>query len=492
MRGTVRRLFALCLVLLPSAPILATWREASTEKFIVYSDGSQRSLVEFTERVDEFDQVLRIMTGYKGEPSPVKVRIYLVKGQPVVRQLDRYHRPTIGGFYHVALSGGIGVVNRTRAIERRQLDGETALCHEYTHHFMAQYFPIAYPRWYQEGVAELFSNIEFLGNNRVRVGRAAKYRLSGLFETRWIGTGRLMDDAGAKLSGDEAAGFQAQSWLLAHYLFDTPERMSRMYQYLLLRNEGVGHVEALQKAFGLSDSQFDAELRAYFSHEKVGVIELTSLVLVTPRVSVRELPPSADALLLSDLRMDLGISDEETQKLLEDIRVKARRFADEDARLTLARAEARYGEAGRAVELLRTLADQDPPSRGALLELALLRLSSKQDDEGERLASDREARTLALRANRLVPSDPQALYLFYESFIHEPNGPTQNALDGLEEAYQNLPQQREVAASLVYELLRRHDTERAVGILRPIAYAPHGGKASEWAQARLKEIQERR
>src|SRR5690348_11306463 len=115
-------------LLVLSTPALATWREASTEKFIVYSDGSEKDLVEFTERVDKFDQVLRVITGFKGEPSPVKVRIYLVDKEQTVRELYPWHIPNIAGFYHASISGGIGVAERTRAFREGQLDGETVLC----------------------------------------------------------------------------------------------------------------------------------------------------------------------------------------------------------------------------------------------------------------------------------------------------------------------------------------------------------------------------
>jgi hypothetical protein len=188
--------------------------------------------------------------------------------------------------------------------------------------------------------------------------------------------------------------------------------------------------------------------------------------------------------------MDLGMSDDEGKKVLQTIRSKADKFQDDGARLTLARAEARYGDRVRAAELLQALVSKDPPNRRALLELAALQLSGAEEGHDARLAADRDARVLAAQANRLDSNDPEALYLFYQSFAHEAGGPTQNALDGLEQAYTNLPQSWPVAASFVHELVRAHETKRAIRVLRPMAYAAHGGKAAEWAQARLKELEE--
>ncbi len=79
-----------CLVL--AAPAQAAWKEASSDNFIVYSDGSETELVNFTQRVERFDRVLRIMTGLQQPPAPVKVRIYLVDNDSVVREMDFRHR----------------------------------------------------------------------------------------------------------------------------------------------------------------------------------------------------------------------------------------------------------------------------------------------------------------------------------------------------------------------------------------------------------------
>jgi hypothetical protein len=486
----MRKVCLCCLTLLLSTPVVATWREANTDKFIVYSEGSEKSLVEFVERVDKFDQLLRLISHRGDAPIPVKVRIYLVDSQSTVRELYPAHIATIAGFYLTTLRGGIGVVNRTRASNEYQLDGETILCHEYAHHFMAQYFRAAYPRWYQEGFAELFANVEFQKNGQVTLGVPPLYRMWGLHSATWIGMERLMDDSARTISTKELDAFYAQSWLLTHYVFDNSERATQLRQYFQLRNQGLSHADAMQKAFGLSDPQFDEELRGYLKRGRVHVIEFKSLNFVAPRISVRELAPSSDQLLLQDLRIDLGMSDDEGKKALQSIRSKANTLQDDDARLILARAEARYGDRARAVELLQALVAKDPPNRRALLELAALRLSGAEEGHDARLAADRAARTLAARANRLDRNDPEALYLFYQSFAHEADGPTQNALAALEQAYASLPQYWPVAASLVHELVRTRENKRAIQVLRPWAYAAHGGKAAEWAQAQLKDLEE--
>lgn len=105
--------------------------------------------------------------------------------------------------------------------------------------------------------------------------------------------------------------------------------------------------------------------------------------------------------------------------------------------------------------------------------------------------AEQEARTLAVEANQLMNDDPEALLLFYLSFQHEPAGPSQNAIDGLERAYEILPQREQTA--LLHELVRAKRLDEAIRVLRPVAFSPHGGHAeqSEHARRWIRELETR-
>jgi hypothetical protein len=470
-----------------SAPAFGAWHEASTDKFLVYSDSREGALIEFTRRVEKFDQVLRLISGYTGDASPVKMRIYLVD-EPTVRELDPTHRPNIAGFYSSTLAGGVAVVNRRRAEGFLDMDSYVTLCHEYTHHFMQQYFPLAYPRWYAEGFAEMVANAEFRGRDKVLIGRVPLYRAPSLLRASWITTARLMNDPEDRELNQFT--FYAESWLLTHYFFEDVQRRVQMLDYITLRDRGVAHALAMQRAMGRSDEELDRELRAYLAGDTFGYITLKSMPLHRVDPDVRTLPASADVLLLTNLRMDLGVSKDSRQQLLDSVRIAAQRLgSNPEAELTLARVEARYGDPNRAGEILRSILTRDPSNRRVLLELAALELESPDSTAGARPSHDRYARWLAVQANHLETTDTEALYLNYRSFAHEPNGATPSAIAGLAEAYSDLPQNEELAMSYAGELLRAGDSTHAVGILRRIAYQPHGGDAAKWAQSRLKSIE---
>ena len=477
-----------CLAL--AAPVQAAWKEATSDNFIVYSDGFETELVKFTQRVERFDRVLRIMTGLHQPPAPVKVRIYLVDGDDVVRDLDFHHRH-LAGFYASRIGGGIAIVDRTKARYEFSTDGETVLYHEYSHHYMAQYFPAAYPIWYQEGFAEYFASTKFGKDGVAEIGKAELPRLPTLYNEPWLSTQQLMTTTLENLPERQWSQFYAQGWLLTHYLYSTPDRHGQFGHYLRLRAQGVAHEDALQKSFNLTDDQLGAELHKYWSTGKLLVKRLTATSLEQePKVLLRTLTqPEADCLLLR-AHVELGVADADKQKLLEQVRTKAQHLAGNGyAQVMLGEAEARYGDAARARDILQAQVTATPDNRAALLNLAELELQTDQADHAARVAADRRARSLAFQANKLDSNDPEALYIFYLSFAHEEKGPNQNAIDALAEAYASLPQFQPIALAQARQDLHDGKPDKAVAELKPIAYSPHGGKFAQKMRGWIQEIE---
>jgi hypothetical protein len=480
----------LCLIL-TTAVQAATWREATSDNFVVYSDGSESDLVNFTQRVEKFDRVLRIMTGLTQPPAPVKVRIYLVDSASAVSAMEPNHISNIAGFYTFGPGGGIAVADRERAHYKFATDGESVLYHEYSHHYMAQYFPSAYPVWYQEGFADYFAATKFNQDGTVEVGNAQMDRLPALHTEKWLSTQQLMTDSLEGLPQKDWGKFYSQGWLLTHYLFSDHDRLDQFKQYLALRAQGIAHEEALQKAFSLSDEQLGAQLWQYLSKGKVHVKRLTAATLTQlPNVEVRTLPgPEGDCLLLT-ARVRLGVSKAEKNKLLEQVRTTANRLpGNEYAQIMLGEAEASLGDRTLAYKVFQAQVAATHDDRRAMLDLAALELQIDQADHAARLAADRRARTLAFKANQLDHNDPQALFLFYRSFAHEENGPNQNAIDAMAQAYVNLPQYPEYAVAEARQDLHDGKPERAVAELRPIAFSPHGDKYAQQMRTWIEEIE---
>ncbi len=74
--------------LVVSTPSHAAWKRAESPLFVVYSDGSQKELVDFTQKLERFDALLRAFTGSTAmQPSPIKLQVYLVSNLREVRDL---------------------------------------------------------------------------------------------------------------------------------------------------------------------------------------------------------------------------------------------------------------------------------------------------------------------------------------------------------------------------------------------------------------------
>ncbi len=174
------RYLLIWMLLLVSMPAQAKWLEATSQNFIVYSDGGEDQLRAFTDKLEKFDQVMRIMTFTKIAPSPMKLKVYLVANRGVIAQIHPGKQPNLAGFYTTSMFGATAFVPRTRGNSVFDLDGEAVLFHEYAHHFMRQYFPISYPTWYSEGFAEYFSSMEFRKDG-ANVGTIAMQRVPSLY-----------------------------------------------------------------------------------------------------------------------------------------------------------------------------------------------------------------------------------------------------------------------------------------------------------------------
>lgn len=488
-RFPLQLLVCVALTFALTGPARATWREATSDNFVVYSDGNPAALVSFTEQVEKFDQVLRIMTGLDKPPPPVKVRIYLVDGSSGVRELDPTHRP-VAGFYRAHIEGGIAVVNREPARGEFSLSGQSVLYHEYCHHYMAQYFTNAYPVWYQEGFAEYFGATVFDKDGTIEIGRIQEPRVPALARGTWLSSQQLMNSTLEQLPTSEWDQFYAESWLLTHYLFRDSTRNQQFHQYLVLRTGGVAHTEALQQAFGLDDKALDAQLRAYFAQGKMAYSRMTTSRVKAPQVTTRELSQPEGDLLLLALRLKLGMQEADKRGVLEHIRAKAAHFpGNEYAQVVLAEAEGDLGDRARAEELLNATLAADPDNRRAMLDLAWWEVRPTKLGRTARLEADRRARSWAVKANRLAPNDPEALYLFYVTFTFETAGPPQNAIDALTEAYAYMPQYQPTAELLARQELHDGHLDRAASLLGPIAYSPHAGPAAKKAREWLAEIE---
>lgn len=172
------------------------------------------------------------------------------------------------------------------------------LLHEY-HHFLLHLAPetIAYPAWYDEGMAEYWSSLTIEGD-KASFGRPVggfdrEYWLVDKRGNAGFDTKTLFNTAALKLDGsrdaEEAmARFYAQARYAVHYFNSKPELRQQLDRYLRLFNDGVSQDQAVRLAFGKSYAELDKDMAGYIEHRLVGLAVKTGKDgLNLPPVEVR-------------------------------------------------------------------------------------------------------------------------------------------------------------------------------------------------------------
>lgn len=90
---------AIALLALAPAPALADWRRAESQNFVVYSDGSERSLRDYTAKLERFHGLLRSRFGGPADGELRKLPVYLVADGRALRVAQPGLPEGIAGYY---------------------------------------------------------------------------------------------------------------------------------------------------------------------------------------------------------------------------------------------------------------------------------------------------------------------------------------------------------------------------------------------------------
>lgn len=455
----------------------AKWLKAESPRFIVYSDGDERVLREQTAKLEAFDTLLRQFHNLPADGIPPrKLEVYLVDGQEALREI--WPRAVgIGGFYSADSEAIHAVIVRARKEDR-------TLFHEYTHHFMLQFFPYPYPAWLVEGYAEYFGASDIVGG-QIEVGRFDQGRVDNLIYLDWVPITDLLTKRPFQLRDAAASStFYAQAWLLTHYFMSDPSRYKQMTAYMKAVGNGADSVKAMEAATGMPINALERKLQPYL---RGGLRYGRYPLAKSSEITVTQLPASADDLLLLNLRVkEASEGSEDLTKKVEAM--LARHPDDRLAVLTAARAEVRFGEPAKAEALLRPLLEKSPEDAEGLELLARAKIEGASDSKERPLQAYREAGKLFARSFKADPARYQALYGYARSRSIEASYPSDNDMEALLAAQELAPQASGITILAARASMLRKEWPRARSLLRPVANNPHGGDAAETAQKLLGQI----
>ncbi len=480
-----------------SSPADAKWLRAETDSFIIYSEGSEKSLREFAANLQRFDSTLRVIfrTSYEGEDN--RLPIYLLPSATDVGELASGSRgSSIAGFYRHDRDGSFALSHR----EQGNVDpafgtsrAQQVLFHEYSHHFMKRHLRAAFPAWFIEGFAEYHSTVDFDKEGRAELGKPVFSRAYGLLRMPKIPAEKLLfEQPGAMRNSGQTDVYYGRAWILTHMLYQSSARDGQMNAYVAAINAGTDARQAATQVFG-DLAQLDKDLNRYING-KLSYSLTRTPIPVPANITVTPLAADEDAVIEARLeRLNARGSTERTTKARDALR----RLADADP----ANAEAQYEYAAAEWDMDEDVRDL-PAVRGALdkalaakpehvrANVLLGRLMLHElDEKGEEdPAPWREARKPIQRANRADPLDPVPLYAYFRSFLDEGIRPTEPALKALERAFSIAPENIEVRVSYAFALANRGDFDSALALAKSVAFDPHDNGRGEAMLKRLEAM----
>jgi tetratricopeptide (TPR) repeat protein len=492
-RSMSRRTFALSAAVAPlmvgpgvaRARAGGDWVRTETPGFVLYGDVGENTLRDFARDLEDFDNLLRTLHGAmersEGRPLP----IYLVPRRSDLRRVKPDLDQAIGGFY----SASIGDTFAVMSIEGGEDRGRGTLFHEYTHHFMSQHAPAAYPSWLVEGYAEYFKTARFKPDV-VELG-VTNERIAWLRGRVWDPYDQILGRRALEGRDRDVDAFYAQSWILTHYMMSDPERLKRLTAYAGAVAAGGDPVGEMVTAAGMPLADLDRTLKRYMT-KLPGLRMPRPAPSATPAAVVR-LSPSADDLLLENQRLKMGVPAADRPAVLAMIRERAARYPDDRlADLALARAENDFGDRPKAQAILKRRIEADARDVEAIQMLGWSFMQQARADRPQAAALLNEARNWFGKGFAVDPNNPLLLYDYAISRRGEAGYPNDNAVNVLLRAQQLAPQVAAFRLGAADALMRRDRFDEAAALLEPVFNNPHAGPERQQARARFEQAVARR
>lgn len=469
--------FALALSLVViSAPAHAKWHKAESERFVIYSDQSERDVREFAERLERYHVAMtKISTLDPPKPSPSnRVTVYVVGSGRTLRKLYGDKSSNVGGFYIPRAGGSVAFVPNVRVSTRETDFSMIVLLHEYAHHFTIGSTSYPLPRWVSEGSAEFFSSVKFAKDGGLDIGGPANHRVGDLNYAKQLTLRQILDyDRLARNGAPRNNGFYGQAWMLYHYLMFNKERLPQYTAYMQKFMQGTPSLQAAEEAFGDLD-QLEKELKSYKRQKRIPALRLVAEALPIGPVSVTELSKGMGEMMDVIITSRRGVTPEKAAELVIDARKISAKYPN-DPGVLAALTEAEY-DAGNDAETIAA-ADKaialDPSQKNAYVQkgYALFRQAADADEA-------EAAYTLAMKPfealNALENDHPLPLIYYYRSFVQRGAAPDENARAALERASELAPFDQSLRLNTAIMLIGEGKNSLASQMLAPLAADPHG------------------
>jgi len=408
----------------------ADWIVARNGNFSIVSNADSETAIDFAEQIELLRSAVRKTTNFESVDARVPTRLFLfdhIFGAEhfLPRKTIGVYIPTLRGAYIVTTAGKRATIREGRMVRTAFKIPEnlarSVVLHEYTHLLMHNDSSSMYPKWYDEGMAEMLGNVSIRDGN-VEIGQFPKDRRAALGERLPL-VSVLTTRNFSGWTDNEISSFYTQSWVLvnmlhAGHLVGGPNRNRQMRRFLSLTNDGLSVREASLEAFGVSVWVLQEEYLEYVSRKKYPYLKIpVDEFTIESAPEFRAWPRRDVQVALGDLSLSLGLIDQ--ARVIYERAVSG--YSGDPAALAglavVYMSEGRFEEAAELTTEAEAIGPDDAAVVTRLGEALLIRTaepSLTDDERGELLL---RARGYLDRGIELAPGSPGAYALKGMSYI---------------------------------------------------------------------------
>jgi len=219
---------------------LATWCEATTDKYQIVTDLREGELQALLNKLESFREIAQEYLPGSAAKNPRPLKMVIFENRRDFLRLMK--TPKFAGFMQPSL------LTNTLAIGpgRGNQDLHTTALHEYSHYLLRNRLDVSLPLWFDEGLANFLSAMKFT-TTTVEIGKLPRGRMQTLSRLdRWqterlaitalsnVSLQQVLEaDSVLDWSAGRLAAFYDWSWLTTHYLlFGIEDRSAALTEYL--------------------------------------------------------------------------------------------------------------------------------------------------------------------------------------------------------------------------------------------------------------------
>ncbi|WP_444895601.1 hypothetical protein [Microbulbifer sp. SSSA005] len=441
------------------------WYEIETEHFRIVTNDNPKQVEKLAIDLERFRIFAKRYIKYSADQQ--KLTIYALDDRLSFKGVSgsESSRTVIGQFHNTAY-GSFALLNLNGNRALPDNPARQTLFHEYAHFLTYSGSQHLYPYWFSEGIAEVFSTVDFDENAKYSFGKIPVDRAISLNRARELSLDKLLSATPGSLNVRDTEALYASGWMLAHWMIFDTDRNKALNEYLEAYNAGGDPIASLPEALGMTfeelNEQYKKLSRSHFNYYEgelsdKGIVKSPSVNLMDSSTAVAE------------LAYFMAISEQGSEVLEKYIAYADEKQASSPS-LNSALAIALTGEGNysQAEEVLNSIPAQYHEETWYLEAQAKNDLSAALAEEGfpnpGNMKRIRDKYVQLVNASGEVPAYWHELAITMQVLGY----PRQKYTEILEQAYLRAPRETGIAWWYVLELYLDRDKDLFVKVSQPL------------------------